>query len=518
MQWEAEGIFNSNSDVHRQYGIVFKTPPFKDPDIRSAVDVKIQLLRPTDAAVSEPLTFRYIPVLKRKIEDVENIIPETVLNHEKRCRMNFDSRAGTSSASSESDCFENPGSAYSNSLAEGSDLSSDLVNYHCTTKVVESWDIFDRKDLCLFEAAFNEVYDAFGIEYDASATENTALTNIKDVIGMLSKDKGNNFLVIRESLKNYLNFQLYNGINILLDCIADGSIAEIQDIVSILRRHKLNFMFNSVNREGKNCLHLLAMKGDRILLDLFTKIKVNVNATDNDGNTPLHCAVMGGSDCIVESLLQNCEQVKLDEINNDGCTPLHLAAGRNKPSIMRILIEAGADPRIQNLLTGNNILHILAESEKEHGEVLKLVIKNHVDLIYEQNFDSIDFVTSCIRNDRKRYIKVLESNGINVEETIEDDSEHSIDSVVLSSFNNESIKRTNNISMTILGSAYPTLCNIFDRDGKWKSLCKLMNLEDKVEQWENAPDSPTGNVFDYVLVIIFYSMISFNFNVIFFNY
>lgn len=58
--WEAKGSF-SQADVHRQVAIVFKTPPFYDPSIAESVTVHMQLRRPSDQEVSEPLAFRYLP-------------------------------------------------------------------------------------------------------------------------------------------------------------------------------------------------------------------------------------------------------------------------------------------------------------------------------------------------------------------------------------------------------------------------------------------------------------------------
>ncbi|XP_006122239.1 proto-oncogene c-Rel isoform X1 [Pelodiscus sinensis] len=57
--WEAKGSF-SQADVHRQVAIVFKTPPFYK-DITEPVTVKMQLRRPSDQEVSEPMDFRYLP-------------------------------------------------------------------------------------------------------------------------------------------------------------------------------------------------------------------------------------------------------------------------------------------------------------------------------------------------------------------------------------------------------------------------------------------------------------------------
>ncbi|KAI7805605.1 proto-oncogene c-Rel [Triplophysa rosa] len=58
--WEAKGSF-SQADVHRQVAIVFKSPPYIDTSITAPVTVRMQLRRPTDQEVSEPMEFRYLP-------------------------------------------------------------------------------------------------------------------------------------------------------------------------------------------------------------------------------------------------------------------------------------------------------------------------------------------------------------------------------------------------------------------------------------------------------------------------
>ncbi|KAM5165311.1 proto-oncogene c-Rel [Mantella aurantiaca] len=60
--WENKGIFGQ-ADVHRQVAIVFKTPPFPFP-IGEVTTVKMQLKRPSDQEVSEPMDFRYTPCEK----------------------------------------------------------------------------------------------------------------------------------------------------------------------------------------------------------------------------------------------------------------------------------------------------------------------------------------------------------------------------------------------------------------------------------------------------------------------
>ncbi|XP_062912023.1 proto-oncogene c-Rel [Mobula hypostoma] len=59
-KWEAKGSF-SQADVHRQVAIVFRTPAYCQSNITEPVSVKMQLRRPSDQEVSEPMEFRYLP-------------------------------------------------------------------------------------------------------------------------------------------------------------------------------------------------------------------------------------------------------------------------------------------------------------------------------------------------------------------------------------------------------------------------------------------------------------------------
>ncbi|XP_041352913.1 putative transcription factor p65 homolog isoform X2 [Gigantopelta aegis] len=58
--WEAFGDFGAG-DVHRQYAIVFKTPAFREKLIDRPVEVQMQLRRPSDQEMSEPIPFTYMP-------------------------------------------------------------------------------------------------------------------------------------------------------------------------------------------------------------------------------------------------------------------------------------------------------------------------------------------------------------------------------------------------------------------------------------------------------------------------
>nr|XP_040035682.1 transcription factor p65 [Gasterosteus aculeatus aculeatus] len=58
--WEGKGTF-SQADVHRQVAIVFRTPPYPKTNLSEPIRVKMQLRRPSDREVSEPMDFQYLP-------------------------------------------------------------------------------------------------------------------------------------------------------------------------------------------------------------------------------------------------------------------------------------------------------------------------------------------------------------------------------------------------------------------------------------------------------------------------
>ena len=69
----------------------------------------------------------------------------------------------------------------------------------------------------------------------------------------------------------------------------------------------------------------------------------NLEATDDLGYTPLHCAVSSGSVQMVSLLVQSGVHVDATT-NNGGFTPLHIAAREdNRANCVEVLLAAGAD-------------------------------------------------------------------------------------------------------------------------------------------------------------------------------
>ncbi|XP_044284598.1 proto-oncogene c-Rel [Varanus komodoensis] len=118
--WEAKGVF-SQADVHRQVAIVFRTPPFHK-DIFEPVTVKMQLRRPSDQEVSDPMDFRYLPEEKDPY------------GHKAKKQ-----RPPTGLQKLMQDCgpFEKPkAAAFQTSANEGKIIKKEPNMYHAQTEVV----------------------------------------------------------------------------------------------------------------------------------------------------------------------------------------------------------------------------------------------------------------------------------------------------------------------------------------------------------------------------------------------
>lgn len=101
--------------------------------------------------------------------------------------------------------------------------------------------------------------------------------------------------------------------------------------------------------------------GKTELIKTILKFKPKLNVTDQEGNTPLHLAVLAQVLLNVKTILKE-NNVNIDAVNGRGKTPLHLAAINKKTEIVRFLVNSGANCLIQDDC-GNNPLHEICKSK-----------------------------------------------------------------------------------------------------------------------------------------------------------
>ena len=101
-------------------------------------------------------------------------------------------------------------------------------------------------------------------------------------------------------------------------------------------------------------MHSAALSGNPAVVKKLIDAGADVRVRNNDGNTPLHLAVLGSP--IVTGLLIEAG-ADVNTWNSLRNTPLHIAMTFVKIDAAMLLLEAGADPLARNA-QGENFLSL----------------------------------------------------------------------------------------------------------------------------------------------------------------
>lgn len=104
--WEAFGDFKP-SHVHKQAVIFLRPPGYHTLDIKKPVDAYVQLLRPSDGATSDPLPFKYLPLVPRCLCFYRNLSEEMLVKDvATSTKHDIDEKLGEKINSSSKNIFE----------------------------------------------------------------------------------------------------------------------------------------------------------------------------------------------------------------------------------------------------------------------------------------------------------------------------------------------------------------------------------------------------------------------------
>jgi hypothetical protein len=106
---------------------------------------------------------------------------------------------------------------------------------------------------------------------------------------------------------------------------------------------------NTIDGSSKQTALLSATFNERNrTVDLLLSRNANPDASNIHGQTALHLAVKTRNEYIVDSLLTGTKRASVNAQTNRGHTPLMYAAEANLSNIIKILLDAGADPTLEN--------------------------------------------------------------------------------------------------------------------------------------------------------------------------
>ncbi|XP_076234971.1 nuclear factor NF-kappa-B family member relish isoform X2 [Calliopsis andreniformis] len=367
--WTAYGRF-SELDVHHQYAIVFRTPPYKDRNITSPKEVFLQLERPSDADCSEPIRFIYKPS--------DRVIGK------KRQRMSY---SGSSELSHVLPTYNIENETISTNLGSDSrEASKELEQI--------------LRDVCLSSEckAFIDNLDVEGyiklivngdenLEFDGpSAKQHEDDTMFPknvliEALKCMKMDSKNTQQLMQKLLRDRSTY----GDTALHAALRYGQRDIVKYILMLISNDKnCKMLVNGQNSSGKTPLHYAVLQNQPEITKALLMLGGDPNRSDEHGFSPLHAAVrIPEAGACVDALL--AEQITDIEAHNDaGWTALHLAAEAGSYDAVCSLVRAGANVNNTDMSYGRTALHIAVEGG--HKNIVEYLLKKTSIDVNKRNF------------------------------------------------------------------------------------------------------------------------------------
>lgn len=510
--WEAYGTF---VEVHRQFAIVLKTPPYRNPSISSRTKVQVQLVRVeadgVPESVSKPFDFFYNPkpqsVSTQTENPASNIQPEVssacaipvALNDPIDIQevtsqaIEYPPATDQSQSSPSVHIFEQ---TFYNVNPESDQLLSGILAFYPTDMSPNLFQVLgsspEELNRYLGEGDDDDDYGNSRMETDCRGRD--ANHNRKINFSLLSKlsalvklfKKSYDDKELHEMLVDITSSHVRSNKKIFLSIIRHGSAADIRTLAVILINFKLLEFMTKSNEANQNVLHLLIKKRHGTLLKEFldffgtAKLQIDLNQVDVRGRTPLHVAISKGDEEAVRVLL--CCHVDLSVADKKGFLPVHLAVSSSNLPILKLLVEAGADVEAQHLLTGDNVLHMAVQADKIFMDMLKYLIAQDEFLLQQINNLEMNVLQLAIFDEKPASLISFLSSFY--------------DDLPLKSESSTGDERNEEDTSMFDIQCKQKLCGILDESGEWKNIVTLMALEDKIFDGQNEA-SPTNTLIKY---------------------
>ncbi|KAM7386006.1 hypothetical protein PAMP_002032 [Pampus punctatissimus] len=363
--WEAFGDF-SPTDVHKQYAIVFKTPPYHSTEIERPVTVFLQLKRKKAGDRSDPKQFTYIP----QIQDKEEVMrkKQKPLPHYEPWRggggggrgggaggfggaggggfqynqMNgaaggtgggfftgftgFGGGGGSQMSGSTLQTQQQPGQMGGQSGGQsGSPLQQQLF----------------------------QIAAALHSRASQSARQTAAA-----LLQYCSTGDARVLLAIQRHL---CGIQDNNGDTPLHLAVIHQQTGVIQQLIHTLLSSQQQDILNATNHLRQTPLHLAVITRQVKVMEALLRAGADPSLLDKDGRSPLHLAALAGDNATLRPLLAHLGEHHAHLVNSadyHGLQPLHLAVRRDGERCLRLLVEGGAKINAPEQKSGNTALHL----------------------------------------------------------------------------------------------------------------------------------------------------------------
>ncbi len=152
-----------------------------------------------------------------------------------------------------------------------------------------------------------------------------------------------------------------------------------------------------------------AKSGDAAKVEQFLSGEADVNARDENNDTPLIIAARHGQSAIVKLLLGR-KGLDLDATNHSRCTPLIEASEQGHSEIVKLLLEAGANV---NFKSADGFTPLALASRDGHAETVKLLLDKGADIKARADNGKTALNLASGRG-RLDVVRLLLENGANI--------------------------------------------------------------------------------------------------------
>uniref|UniRef100_A0A6Q2XN52 RHD domain-containing protein n=1 Tax=Esox lucius TaxID=8010 RepID=A0A6Q2XN52_ESOLU len=379
--WEAYGDF-SPTDVHKQYAIVFKTPPYHSTEIERPVTVFLQLKRKKGGDCSDPKQFTYVPQVQDKEEVQRKKQKPLPYNDQWRGPLGGAGGPGRGSGGFGSGGGGGGGFQFNQQMnGSGGWMGSGFSGFGGGVAQMSGTPATAEGTQ---EAGAPVVQTPGQMPRPMALPLQQATRLSRQTAGALLQYCTTGDVRVLLAMQRHLcGVQDDNGDTPLHLAIIHQQSAVIQQLVHTLQNMRQDRVLNQLNHLSQSPLHLAVITGQVKVVDVLLRAGADPTLLDQDGRTALHLAALTGDDTTLRVLLGHLGELSVLNCSSNpngghflsGLYPLHLAVRKGGERCLRLLVEGGAKINAPEQKSGCSALHLAVK------ENLFKVLKADVNMV-----------------------------------------------------------------------------------------------------------------------------------------
>ncbi|KAH0954212.1 hypothetical protein HN011_000943 [Eciton burchellii] len=372
--WTDYGRF-SELDVHHQYAMVFRTPPYKDLTITSPKEVFIQLERPSDSYCSAAIKFTYKPsdrMIGRKRTRVSHS------NSAELVEIAFNQNIPLMNVPLANMSLNNENPEISKEIKK-------ILDDRCSSSEFQEY-IADI-DLDLLGSYINLVDKTEeNLAYDGASSRKDTESFAKNIVIDILKNIKTKPTDTKNIIMNLLKDRTTYGDSPLHHALRYGQKDTVNRILMLMStlNTDVDTLTNIRNSSGKTPLHYAVLQNQPEITKALLMLGANPNIADHSGQTPLHTAANCPEAAGNVNILLSEKKTNFEAYTDLGWSPLLLAAEAGSYHAVCSLIKAGAEVNNSDMSCGRTVLHIAVEGG--HKNIVEFLLKNTKINVNRRNF------------------------------------------------------------------------------------------------------------------------------------